>query len=249
MTRALAPSPSAVAGPTVTATVRAASPIGPRPGYLTRPAATPGTSGGMFYRRYAKRSFDVLAVVLAMPVALPAMAIIALLLRLEGGCALYSQRRLGQDGSIFRVWKFRSMVANAEARLEEYLAADPVLRMEWNATQKLKNDPRITRLGRILRKTSLDELPQLFNILRGDMSVVGPRPMMPDQLAIYGPLARHYFALRPGLTGLWQVSDRNKAHFTRRAEIDAEYEGNVTLARDLGIILATFAVVVRGTGY
>lgn len=222
-----------------------------RPRKRVSPRAVPVPRGttGAFYRAYVKRAFDVVAVLLAMPLVLPVMAVLALLLRLDGGAALYSQRRLGQHGSIFRVWKFRTMVSDADARMEAYLAADPALRAEWNATQKLKNDPRITPLGRWLRKSSLDELPQLFNILRGDMSLVGPRPMMVDQLEIYGPLAPHYFALRPGLTGLWQISDRNTAHFTRRAEIDAEYERNVSFAGDLRIILATFAVVVRGTGY
>lgn len=205
------------------------------------------TSG--LYRQRLKRAFDVVAVLVVLPIALPVMAIIAILLRVEGGAVWFTQRRLGKDGYSFNLWKFRTMVVNADAKLEEYLAADPALRAEWNTTQKLKDDPRITRTGRILRKTSLDELPQLFNILRGEMSVVGPRPMLVEQLDIYGPLARHYFALRPGLTGLWQVSDRNSTDFTRRAEIDAVYERNVSMIADMKIILATFAVMVRGTGY
>lgn len=217
-------------------------PLAPRS--VGRRTATVG-----FYRNYLKRAFDVLAVLLVLPVALPLMAIIAVFLRFDGGAVWFTQRRLGKDGYSFNLWKFRTMVADADAQLERYLDADPKLRAEWNATQKLKNDPRITRTGHILRKTSLDELPQLFNILRGEMSVVGPRPMLVEQLDIYGPLARHYFALRPGLTGLWQVSERNNTDFARRAEIDAAYERKLTLFGDVKIIAATFAVVVRGTGY
>lgn len=201
------------------------------------------------YRQRLKRAFDVVAVLLVLPIALPVMVIIAILLRVEGGAVWFTQRRLGQDGYSFNLWKFRTMVVDADSELERYLDADPSLRAEWDATQKLKKDPRITRTGRILRKTSLDELPQLFNILRGEMSVVGPRPMLVEQLDMYGPLARQYFALRPGLTGLWQVSDRNNTDFARRAEIDAVYERNLSMVGDMKIILATFAVMVRGTGY
>lgn len=201
------------------------------------------------YRQRLKRAFDVVAVLLVLPIALPVMVIIAILLRVEGGAVWFTQQRLGQDGYSFNLWKFRTMVVDADSELERYLDADPSLRAEWDATQKLKKDPRITRTGRILRKTSLDELPQLFNILRGEMSVVGPRPMLVEQLDMYGPLARHYFALRPGLKGLWQVSDRNNTDFARRAEIDAVYEQNLSMVGDIKIIFATFAVIVRGTGY
>lgn len=201
------------------------------------------------YRNGAKRLLDVALVVLSLPVVLPVMAVIAVALWIEGGSPFYAQDRLGRGGRRFRVWKFRTMVRDADTRLASLLAADPALRHEWETTQKLKNDPRITPVGGLLRRTSLDELPQLFNIVRGDMSIVGPRPMLPEQLALYGPYASAYFALRPGLTGLWQVSERNDAQFSRRAELDARYERTLTFWQDAALILSTFRVVLRGTGY
>lgn len=210
------------------------------------PPAARATQGP--YRHFAKRILDITLVLLALPVVLPVMALIAAGLWQEGGNPFYSQKRLGLNGRSFRVWKFRTMVRDADRVLEEVLAADPALRAEWDRTQKLRDDPRVTPLGRILRRSSLDELPQLFNVLRGDMSLVGPRPMLPEQLPLYGPYAASYFALRPGLTGLWQVSERNEAEFIRRAELDAVYERDVTLARDLSLMVATVAVVLRGTG-
>jgi lipopolysaccharide/colanic/teichoic acid biosynthesis glycosyltransferase len=145
------------------------------------------------------------------------------------------------------MWKLRSMVKGADARLEAHLAADPTARREWERTQKLKSDPRITSFGCFLRKSSMDELPQLWNVLKGDMSLVGPRPMMLDQTHLYPGEA--YYALRPGITGLWQVSERNASTFAERAHYDGQYEQNVTLAADLRILAATFRVVLRGTGY
>ncbi len=138
------------------------------------------------------------------------------------------------------------MVSDADARLAEYLANDPQAKAEWDHAQKLKNDPRITRIGSFLRKTSLDELPQLWNVLKGDMSLVGPRPMMPRQQVLYPGTA--YYALRPGITGTWQISDRNQCSFAARAEFDADYEQSLSFARDLHILLSTVGVVLRGTG-
>ncbi len=201
------------------------------------------------YRNVLKRVLDILFVVLALPLVLPIMLFVTVALWLEGGDPFYMQARLGKSGRVFRVWKFRTMVRDADAKLSEILENDPAARREWDETQKLKRDPRITRVGAFLRRSSLDELPQLFNVLRGDMSLVGPRPMMPDQLDLYGPYAPSYFALRPGLTGLWQVSERNDAHFIRRAELDAQYERNLTFGHDVVLLLATFRVVLRGTGY
>ncbi len=139
------------------------------------------------------------------------------------------------------------MVPNAHEHLEAYLNANPAARVEWDATQKLKNDPRITKVGRILRKTSLDELPQLFNVIKGDMSLVGPRPMMCSQRDLYPGSA--YFKMRPGITGTWQVSDRNDSEFQSRAGFDNGYERNLSFGTDLSILLKTIGVVVRGTGY
>lgn len=199
------------------------------------------------YRRHVKRWLDVLLILLASPIVLPFVLVMALLVRRDGGPAFYVQDRIGLDGRVFRLWKLRTMVQNADALLASHLAADPALRAEWDANQKLRHDPRITPMGRILRKTSLDELPQLWNVLRGDMSLVGPRPMLPEQRALYP--GRAYFRMRPGLTGPWQVSERNATTFAGRAEFDQSYAERMSLTTDLAILFLTVWVVVRGTGY
>lgn len=200
------------------------------------------------YATVGKRCLDIAFILLSLPVALGIIGLCALALRLEGGSAFYRQPRLGRDGKRFQILKLRTMVMDADARLERMLAADPAMRAEWDATQKLKHDPRITPVGNFLRRTSLDELPQLWNVFKGDMSLVGPRPMMPDQLPLYGA-ADSYFALRPGITGLWQVSERNNSRFDYRAKSDAEYAAKLSLAGDLSLLLQTTSVVVRRTGY
>ncbi|HSF64003.1 MAG TPA: sugar transferase [Paracoccaceae bacterium] len=215
-----------------------------------RPAAIvpinpPRPAGGPYRRRF-KRLLDVAAVVLAAPIVLPIVAGLALAVRQDGGGAFYSQPRIGRGGHTFRIWKLRTMVPDADARLAAHLAADPAARAEWAATQKLRDDPRVTPVGRLLRRTSLDELPQLWNVLRGDMSLVGPRPMMPDQLRLYPGTA--YFRLRPGITGSWQVSARNQSTFAARADYDATYDRDLSLATDAAILLRTVGVVLRGTG-
>lgn len=175
------------------------------------------------------------------------MLVFALLLWIEGGGPFYRQARLGRDGKVFFMLKLRSMVRNADAKLETLLESDPVLRAEWDTTQKLRYDPRVTRIGAFLRRTSLDELPQLWNVLTGEMSLVGPRPMMPDQLALYGDPS-DYFAMRPGITGPWQVSTRNASSFAYRKTIDTTYRNTVSLVSDLGLLFRTVGVVLRGTG-
>lgn len=202
---------------------------------------------GGAYRNGIKRIFDVLVVALAAPVVLPIVLILALLVARDGSKPFYSQKRVGKGGKIYTMWKLRSMVPDADSKLEVYMAADPVARQEWDSTQKLKSDPRITRFGRILRKSSMDELPQLWNVFKGDMSLVGPRPMMPDQQALYP--GRAYYALRPGITGIWQVSERNESTFADRARFDAQYEREVSLRTDLGLLAATVRVVLHATGY
>jgi exopolysaccharide production protein ExoY len=199
------------------------------------------------YRKGAKRIFDCCAVILAAPIVAPLIGIMAAIVAAEGGQPFYTQDRVGLGGRTFRIWKLRSMVRDADARMEAHLASDPAARAEWDMTQKLKNDPRITRLGRILRRSSLDELPQLWNVLKGDMSLVGPRPMMPSQKQLYPGQA--YYALRPGITGLWQTAGRNCTTFAARADFDASYEAAVTMRGDLGLLWRTVAVVLRGTGY
>jgi exopolysaccharide production protein ExoY len=202
---------------------------------------------GGLYVRFLKRSFDFLAVLLMAVFVLPVILLFGLLIRLDGGPVFYCQDRIGRNGRVFRIWKLRTMVVDADRRLEEYLAGNPAAREEWNRTQKLKNDPRITTAGRLLRKSSLDELPQLWNVLVGDMSLVGPRPMLPAQAPLYP--GRAYYMLRPGLTGFWQISDRNATTFAGRAAYDTQYSRRLSFATDLLVLIATARVVVRGTGY
>jgi lipopolysaccharide/colanic/teichoic acid biosynthesis glycosyltransferase len=200
------------------------------------------------YSVVGKRVLDLTLVVLALPVVLPVVVFCALILWLESGLPFYSQERLGQNGKRFRIYKLRTMVRDADARLQGYLQNDPKLRHEWETTQKLKSDPRITRMGRILRMTSLDELPQLWNVFTGEMSLVGPRPMLPEQLPLYGePFA--YFTVKPGITGIWQVSTRNESSFAARATADASYLRQMGLRQDLRLLWRTIGVVARGTGY
>lgn len=199
------------------------------------------------YRRFFKRAFDVTAIVLAAPAVLPIVAVAAVLVARDGGSPFYSQMRVGKGGKRFRMWKLRSMVRDADERMEEFLAANPEARLEWDSTQKLKADPRITRMGKFLRKSSLDELPQLWNVLVGDMSLVGPRPMMISQQSLYPGQA--YYALRPGITGYWQTSGRNRTTFEARAAFDDAYEADLSMLTDVKVLAATVGVVVNGTGY
>lgn len=209
------------------------------------PADLPPQRGA--YRRFFKRAFDISAVVLSLPVVAPVVGALALAVMLDGGKPFYSQMRVGLHGTRFRMWKLRSMVPDADLRMADYLESNPDARLEWDQTQKLKNDPRITRLGRILRSSSLDELPQLLNVLTGEMSLVGPRPMMLSQQSMYPGLA--YFALRPGLTGYWQTAGRNRTSFAARAEYDTAYEADLSLKTDLTLLVRTVGVVVKGTGH
>ncbi|MGR3512907.1 MAG: sugar transferase [Paracoccaceae bacterium] len=199
-----------------------------------------------FYASFTKRVLDVVIVLAALPFLLPFFLIIGALIALDGHSPFFRQERVGQDGKRFYMWKFRTMVPDAEAKLETHLAENPDARAEWDSMQKLANDPRITRIGRILRSTSVDELPQLLNVLSGDMSLVGPRPMMPCQQALYP--GHGYYRLRPGLTGSWQVSERHTSTFAERATYDDAYEQDLTFATDLGILAKTVGVVLRRTG-
>lgn len=205
-----------------------------------------GAAEGM-YRSVGKRLLDTTLVLLTAPVWLVLIGAIAIALVVAGQRPFFMQQRLGQNGRIFRIIKFRTMVLDADSALSRHIATDPAARAEWDAHQKLKNDPRITPLGSFLRRTSLDELPQLLNVLVGDMSLVGPRPMMVDQRAMYPGSA--YFELRPGITGPWQVSDRNSCEFWERAEYDTRYSVDVSLRHDVGLLFDTVGVVIRGTGY
>ncbi len=207
----------------------------------------PVASQETFYSLAGKRVFDFLFVILTAPFSLFLIAVMALLVMRDGGNPFYIQERVGRGGKTFRMFKIRTMVADADRRLGKYLAENPEARVEWERDQKLKCDPRITPFGKLLRQTSLDELPQLWNVLKGDMSIVGPRPMMLDQKSLYPGQA--YFRLDPGITGPWQVSDRNMTSFAARAKYDARYLAEMSLAKDLSILIRTVGVVVRCTGH
>lgn len=198
------------------------------------------------YQKAGKRVLDICFVLMALPIVLPVVVVAACLLTLEGGRPFYRQDRIGRNGRVFSMVKLRSMVPHADRMLAAYLEANPEALAEWSEKQKLTNDPRITRLGGLLRKTSLDELPQLWNVLMGDMSIVGPRPMMVSQKHLYPGTA--YYSVRPGITGLWQISRRHTSSFAARTHFDAFYCRTISLKKDLQIILRTVTVVLRGTG-
>jgi exopolysaccharide production protein ExoY len=214
---------------------------------LTSTAPLVAAEGAAFYPGLGKRLFDIAFVlVFALPLLL-IVSVLALLVATDGHSPFYTQKRLGLNGKTFRMFKLRSMVPQADKVLAAYLASNPEAQAEWDRDQKLKDDPRVTWVGRLIRKTSLDELPQFFNVLIGDMSVVGPRPMMCEQKSLYP--GTEYFEMRPGITGYWQTSARNESSFEQRAEYDREYFFNLSLWTDLKIVLRTLGVVVRATGH
>jgi lipopolysaccharide/colanic/teichoic acid biosynthesis glycosyltransferase len=197
----------------------------------------------------AKRAMDVAIAGAALLVAAPFFLVVSLLVRADGGPAFYAHPRVGRGGKIFGCLKFRSMVVDSQARLEALLAADPAAREEWETTRKLKRDPRITRIGRFLRATSLDELPQLINVLRGEMAVVGPRPVTQSELdRYYGAAAAHYLTVRPGITGLWQVSGRSETSYDQRVALDVAYVSQPSLLADIRILLKTPVAVLSRRG-
>jgi lipopolysaccharide/colanic/teichoic acid biosynthesis glycosyltransferase len=197
----------------------------------------------------AIRVIDCLIAGLALIAAAPLMVLIAVLVTLEdGGPILFGQHRLGLGGRTFRCWKFRTMVVDAEARLAALLASDPAARREWDADHKLRKDPRITPLGQLLRVSSIDELPQLINVLAGEMSLVGPRPIVQAEVARYGRWYRHYCASRPGITGVWQVSGRNDVSYDRRVAMDVFFAQKKSVKVYFSILLATVPSVLFRTG-
>ncbi len=196
-----------------------------------------------------KRALDVLGAGAMLLVLSPVFLVLAYLTRRDGGPAFYAHTRIGQGGRGFGCLKFRSMVIDSQARLDALLASDPAARAEWEATRKLKNDPRVTAVGRFLRKTSLDELPQLINVLRGEMSLVGPRPVVAAELSTYyGAAAAHYMSVRPGITGLWQVSGRSDTSYAQRVALDVAYATKPSLWQDIKILLRTPVVVLARRG-
>jgi lipopolysaccharide/colanic/teichoic acid biosynthesis glycosyltransferase len=197
----------------------------------------------------AKRALDIFGAGVGLVLLAPFFLIVALMVRADGGPAFFAHQRVGRGGKLFGCLKFRSMVTNSQTRLEALLASDPAARAEWEATRKLKNDPRITPLGRFLRSTSLDELPQLINVLRGEMSLVGPRPVQEAEIdRYYGASAAHYMAVRPGITGLWQVSGRSETSYESRVALDVAYVSRPSLLADFSILLRTPVAVVSRRG-
>jgi Undecaprenyl-phosphate galactose phosphotransferase WbaP len=199
--------------------------------------------------RFVKRCLDLaLAILLSIPVALT-VALFALLIKLEdGGPILYGNERLGLSGKKFKAWKLRSMVTDGDELLRQHLAKFPEELANWNATQKLKRDPRLTRIGALIRKTSIDELPQFWNVLVGEMSVVGPRPVLECQVPMYGPSMGLYKQVRPGITGLWQVSGRNHLTFSERVRLDKYVIQNWSVWLDLYILARTVSVLLSAEG-
>ena len=195
-----------------------------------------------------KACIDVGVAALLLLALLPAMLMLAAFIRRDGGPALFAHERLGANGRPFRCLKFRTMVVDADAVLRDTLAQDPNAAAEWMLYRKLRRDPRVTRIGRFLRSQSLDELPQLINVLRRDMSLVGPRPIVEQEVTHYADAISHYYAVRPGITGLWQVSGRSDVSYARRVQLDSFYATNWTLRLDAAIIGRTFPAVLRRKG-
>lgn len=200
------------------------------------------------FKRAAKRIFDTFVASFLLVVLSPILLAIAIMVRRGGGPALYRHKRVGFEGRSFGCIKFRSMDVNGDRILKDLLANDADVAAEWAATQKLRNDPRITPIGRFLRNTSLDELPQLLNVLRGEMSLVGPRPVVHSELSFYGDNTAYYMQARPGLTGLWQVSGRSDTTYEQRVRLDVWYVRNWTLWHDLAILMKTIPVVLFRRG-
>lgn len=200
-------------------------------------------------RQTLKRVLDILICGTAMPLILPLCFLLALLIRLDSkGPAIYRHERIGRNGKPFAIYKFRTMVKNADAALAECLARDPELAREWAENHKLKNDPRLTRTGHFLRKTSLDELPQILNILKGEMTLVGPRPIVSAEKAKYGRYFDEYCESRPGLTGLWQTSGRNNTTYSQRVAFDHYYLNHWSIWLDFWILAKTIPVALSGRG-
>jgi exopolysaccharide production protein ExoY len=196
-----------------------------------------------------KAGIDRSAALLALVLLLPMLLMVAALIWLrDPGPVLFAHPRVGQGGRMFRCLKFRTMVRNGDEVLARHLERSPEAAREWEETRKLRDDPRVTRLGRTLRKTSIDELPQLINVLKGEMSLVGPRPIVEAEARHYGAVMREYTAVRPGLTGLWQVGGRSDTTYAERVRLDQTYVRTQSLALDLKIILRTVVVVLKGRG-
>lgn len=233
----------------ITAATDASEPLSASPHAIVGRSDAPTISPEIAFRPYrdlGKRVLDVAAVLASAVLVLPLMLVLAALVARDGHPPFFRQKRVGRDGRVFTILKLRTMIPDAERALHEIVQTDPEAAREWQRNQKLLRDPRVTPLGAFLRRSSLDELPQLWNVLVGEMSLVGPRPMMPGQRELYDGAA--YYRLRPGITGLWQVSARNGSTFDSRVAYDERYHDEVSLWLDLLTLARTAVVVVRGTG-
>ncbi|MEZ5856457.1 MAG: sugar transferase [Hyphomicrobiaceae bacterium] len=189
---------------------------------------------------------DVAIALLALVLFAPIIVIVSIAIRLSlGAPVFYKHTRVGLQGQLFECYKFRTMLNNGDEVLRRHLAANPEAAREWEETRKLRNDPRVTLLGRVLRKTSLDELPQLLNVLKGDMSCVGPRPIVSAELPKYGPHARHYLRARPGLTGVWQVNGRSSTTYRQRVVMDTLYVRRWSLWLDIKLLAMTLPAMIK----
>ncbi len=208
-----------------------------------------GSTGmSALFRAFVKRALDIQIAFTLLVLLFPLLLATVLIVMSDGGSPVFGHPRVGLGGRKFRCLKFRTMVKDSDAVLEHFLATDQQAREEWNRAFKLKNDIRITAIGRILRNTSLDELPQLWNVLRGDMSLVGPRPIVEKELAKYGDDLRYYLMVKPGVTGLWQVSGRSNLDYETRVALDVDYVKKSSLALDFSILLRTLKVVFERDG-
>lgn len=216
---------------------------------LTAPSAIDRPQGRRsFYRQFGKRAFDIVFALASLPILLPLLAVMYFAVRRDGGPFLFAHPRIGRDGKFFGCLKIRTMGTDAHERLRQIIETDPQRAEEWRTHFKLRDDPRVTKVGRVLRATSFDELPQVFNILKGDMSVVGPRPITDEELDLYGEARADYESVRPGLTGPWQVTGRRENDFASRAELDSEYASGLSFGHDLMIVLKTIPEVLNRQG-
>lgn len=215
---------------------------------MRRPPPPPANFN--LYRILIKRMFDLGFAIALLPFLVPLIFGLWLIARRDGAAGFYAQERVGLNGCVFKCYKIRTMVPNAETILKDLCKSNPELAHEWHTNQKLANDPRITRIGRFLRATSLDELPQIWNVFRGDMSFVGPRPFMVDQDTIYRAAGGEaYFRLRPGITGLWQIHGRGTTSFVCRVRFDNQYLKHMSWFGDLKLILKTVKVIFDRSGH
>ncbi len=202
------------------------------------------------FNQFAKRSFDIIVSLALMPILLPVIGVLAYFIKKESpGDVFYAHNRVGRDGEVVPVLKFRSMYSDSKERLEKLLESDPAIREEWETNYKLKNDPRVTKIGDFIRKTSLDELPQIFNVLKGEMSLVGPRPVVEEELKkYYKDSAEYYKMVKPGITGFWQVSGRSDTDYDFRVKVDTWYVYNWSLWLDIMVLIKTIRVVLLREG-